>query len=122
MEFGPRLRYRLPVPDRICWRILRMLSERREPAYLAEATDLQLTGTSRFSIQASRSHYLYRTHLGPRRTSGISFLSQRHCVRVSGESLTISATSSVVSNLFTREGPSAPSAVRVPGRRLRGIG
>lgn len=42
--------------------IPRMLSGQRESAYLVEDADLQLTGTSRFSIQASRSHCLYRTH------------------------------------------------------------
>src|SRR6266480_435396 len=94
--------------------------EQRELPYLVEDAALQLTGTSRFSIQASTSHCLYRTHFGPRRMNGISFLSQRHCARVSGERRIISATSSVVSSLLTRGGASAPSAVRVPGRRLHG--
>src|SRR5712664_1310457 len=71
-------------------------AEQRESRYLVEDADLQLTGTIRFSIQASRSHCLYRTHFGPRRMNGISFLSQRHCARVSGERRIISATSSVV--------------------------
>jgi hypothetical protein len=112
--------YRLLVPERICRGIPRMLSKQRESPYLVEDPDLQLTGTSRFSIQASRSHCLYRTHFGPRRMNGISFLSQRHCARVSGERRIISATSSVVSSLFTWDGLSAPSAVPVQGLRLHG--
>ena len=35
---------------------------RSSPPYLLEDADLQLPGTSRFSIQLSRSHCLYRTH------------------------------------------------------------
>jgi hypothetical protein len=95
-----------------------MLSEQRESPYLVEGADLQLTGTTRFSIQASRSHCLYRMHFGPRHTNEISFLSQLHCARVSGERRIISATSPVVSSLLTRDGLSAPSAVRVSGRRV----
>ncbi len=112
--------YRLLVPERICRGIPRILSEQRESPYLVEDADLQLTGTSRFSIQASRSHCLYRTHFGPRRMNGISFLSQRHCARVSGERRIISATSSVVSSLFIWDGLSVSSAVRVQGLRLHG--
>jgi len=112
--------YRLLVAERICRGIPRMLSKQRESPYLVEDPDLQLTGTSRFLIQASRSHCLYRTHFGPRRMNGISFLSQRHCARVSGERRIISATSSVVRSLFTRDGHSAPFAVPVQGLRLHG--